>query len=253
MQGRNWEPFPVPAGPHRRGAPHPRPPRPLRPAPAAGARGVSRDDLRHGPDGGDRPHRHARLRPPAGGGRRAEEAPPRAGEARTGPHPARAAVRRRRTRRTRRRSSRWCSFGETGGLRAAWRRSSSRPGTSSAPPPSGCARARNGASRTILFSGDIGRWDRPIINDPRPCDQADYVLMESTYGDSLHGDDSADRRRRLRTDRDATPSRAGGQHRHPQLRHRALAGGPLLPQRSPAGQPASRTSSSSSTARWPPR
>jgi metallo-beta-lactamase family protein len=47
-----------------------------------------------------------------------------------------------------------------------------------------------GSSRTILFSGDIGRWDRPFINDPRPCDHADYVLMESTYGDRLHGDDA---------------------------------------------------------------
>ena len=49
---------------------------------------------------------------------------------------------------------------------------------------------RNGGSRTILFSGDIGRWNRPIINDPKPCDQADYVLMESTYGDRVHADDS---------------------------------------------------------------
>ena len=45
---------------------------------------------------------------------------------------------------------------------------------------------RNGSSRTILFSGDIGRWDKPLLNDPDPCDTADYVLMESTYGDSLH-------------------------------------------------------------------
>jgi metallo-beta-lactamase family protein len=49
---------------------------------------------------------------------------------------------------------------------------------------------RNGSTRTVLFSGDIGRWDRPFLNDPRPCDQADYVLMESTYGDRLHGDDA---------------------------------------------------------------
>jgi metallo-beta-lactamase family protein len=48
---------------------------------------------------------------------------------------------------------------------------------------------RGTAARTVLFSGDIGRWDRPIINDPAPCDQADYVLMESTYGDSLHDKD----------------------------------------------------------------
>jgi metallo-beta-lactamase family protein len=48
---------------------------------------------------------------------------------------------------------------------------------------------RGSDARTVLFSGDIGRWDRPIINDPNPCDQADYVLMESTYGDSVHGND----------------------------------------------------------------
>jgi metallo-beta-lactamase family protein len=48
----------------------------------------------------------------------------------------------------------------------------------------------NGSARTVLFSGDIGRWGRPIINDPSPCDQADYVVMESTYGDSLHGTDA---------------------------------------------------------------
>jgi metallo-beta-lactamase family protein len=47
----------------------------------------------------------------------------------------------------------------------------------------------NGSARTVLFSGDIGRWNRPIVNDPRPCDYADYVLMESTYGDSLHDSD----------------------------------------------------------------
>ncbi|HVP19180.1 MAG TPA: MBL fold metallo-hydrolase, partial [Spirochaetia bacterium] len=47
----------------------------------------------------------------------------------------------------------------------------------------------NASARTVLFSGDIGRWHRPIINDPNPCDEADYVLMESTYGDSRHGSD----------------------------------------------------------------
>ncbi len=52
-------------------------------------------------------------------------------------------------------------------------------------------RARhNGSARTVLFSGDIGRWDRPILKDPDPCDEADYVLMESTYGDRLHGDEA---------------------------------------------------------------
>jgi metallo-beta-lactamase family protein len=37
-----------------------------------------------------------------------------------------------------------------------------------------------------LFSGDIGRPNRPIIHDPSYVDQADYILVESTYGDRLH-------------------------------------------------------------------
>jgi metallo-beta-lactamase family protein len=53
-------------------------------------------------------------------------------------------------------------------------------------------RVRAGAgpeARAIFFSGDIGRWDKPFLNDPAPCDEADWVLMESTYGDRLHGSD----------------------------------------------------------------
>ncbi len=46
----------------------------------------------------------------------------------------------------------------------------------------------NGDSRTVLFSGDVGRPDRPILNDPDLLSQADYVLIESTYGDRVHGD-----------------------------------------------------------------
>lgn len=64
----------------------------------------------------------------------------------------------------------------------------------------------NGSARTVLFSGDIGRWDRPIINDPSPCDQADYVLMESTYGDSLHGSDAEIGRTLEKTVTDAVAS-----------------------------------------------
>lgn len=43
-------------------------------------------------------------------------------------------------------------------------------------------------SRTILFSGDVGRWRMPIINDPDLFDEADYVLVESTYGDRTHSE-----------------------------------------------------------------
>jgi metallo-beta-lactamase family protein len=40
--------------------------------------------------------------------------------------------------------------------------------------------------RNIIFSGDIGQWDKPILNDPSVFDRADYVVMESTYGDRNH-------------------------------------------------------------------
>ncbi len=40
--------------------------------------------------------------------------------------------------------------------------------------------------RTILFSGDIGRYDDPLMPDPVTPERADYLLMESTYGDRLH-------------------------------------------------------------------
>lgn len=45
---------------------------------------------------------------------------------------------------------------------------------------------RNGARRTVLFSGDVGRRNMPILDDPTVFEQADYVLVESTYGDRLH-------------------------------------------------------------------
>jgi len=44
----------------------------------------------------------------------------------------------------------------------------------------------NGQDRTVIFSGDIGRPDRPIVQDPSIVEQADYVLIESTYGDRVH-------------------------------------------------------------------
>ena len=44
--------------------------------------------------------------------------------------------------------------------------------------------------RTIIFSGDIGRWNVPILRDPTTFQEADYVLVESTYGDRLHGKQS---------------------------------------------------------------
>ena len=41
-------------------------------------------------------------------------------------------------------------------------------------------------NRRILFSGDIGPSNRPLLNDPRPPGEADIIVMETTYGDRDH-------------------------------------------------------------------
>ena len=43
-------------------------------------------------------------------------------------------------------------------------------------------------SKKIVFSGDVGNLDQPIIKDPKKVTEADYILIESTYGDRVHGD-----------------------------------------------------------------
>jgi metallo-beta-lactamase family protein len=43
-----------------------------------------------------------------------------------------------------------------------------------------------GRRQTLLFSGDLGNYDRPILRDPAPPPKADIVVMETTYGDRLH-------------------------------------------------------------------
>jgi len=46
---------------------------------------------------------------------------------------------------------------------------------------------RQGAEeRAIVFSGDVGRWNVPFLEDPTVLEAADYVLVESTYGDKVH-------------------------------------------------------------------
>jgi metallo-beta-lactamase family protein len=46
----------------------------------------------------------------------------------------------------------------------------------------------DGSSVRFLFSGDLGHYDQPIVNDPAPPPDCDYLMCESTYGDRLHGD-----------------------------------------------------------------
>jgi metallo-beta-lactamase family protein len=43
--------------------------------------------------------------------------------------------------------------------------------------------------RTILFGGDLGRYSRPVLPDPRPVSAADILMVESTYGDRMHPKD----------------------------------------------------------------
>ncbi len=46
----------------------------------------------------------------------------------------------------------------------------------------------DGTTRKLVFSGDIGNNNQPILRDPQTVKEADYVIMESTYGDRSHGE-----------------------------------------------------------------
>jgi metallo-beta-lactamase family protein len=49
------------------------------------------------------------------------------------------------------------------------------------------ARTNGTGPLKLVFSGDIGRYDKPILNDPAAVSATDYLVVESTYGDRLHG------------------------------------------------------------------
>jgi len=44
----------------------------------------------------------------------------------------------------------------------------------------------NGSPRRLIFSGDLGQWGKPLVRDPEIFHQADYIFLESTYGDRDH-------------------------------------------------------------------
>jgi len=46
----------------------------------------------------------------------------------------------------------------------------------------------DGKFTNLTFSGDVGRYNDLLLNSPQPFEQVDYVILESTYGDSLHKD-----------------------------------------------------------------
>ena len=49
-----------------------------------------------------------------------------------------------------------------------------------------------GETRKLVFSGDVGNVNQPIIKDPKTVKEADYVVIESTYGNRTHGEDIPD-------------------------------------------------------------
>jgi metallo-beta-lactamase family protein len=44
----------------------------------------------------------------------------------------------------------------------------------------------NGVHKKIVFSGDVGNTNQPIINDPKTVSETDYLVIESTYGNRIH-------------------------------------------------------------------
>ena len=52
--------------------------------------------------------------------------------------------------------------------------------------------SEDGNEKKIVFSGDLGNIDQPLIKDPMMTEEADYVVMESTYGDRVHSEERPD-------------------------------------------------------------
>jgi metallo-beta-lactamase family protein len=57
-----------------------------------------------------------------------------------------------------------------------------------------------GRPARLVFSGDLGRYGRPILRDPEPPPPADLLLIESTYGDRLHPPDPTEELARIVTE-----------------------------------------------------
>ena len=69
------------------------------------------------------------------------------------------------------------------GIRVVYRRAGHILGSATV----SVAWGNRGAERRLLFSGDLGRYERPILRDPDPIPEApDILLVESTYGDKIH-------------------------------------------------------------------
>jgi metallo-beta-lactamase family protein len=67
---------------------------------------------------------------------------------------------------------------------------------------------KNGDKRTVLFTGDLGRPGRPILPDPSIAEKADYLVIESTYGDREHCE-ACDTKKQIGDVINATKERGG--------------------------------------------
>jgi metallo-beta-lactamase family protein len=81
------------------------------------------------------------------------------------------------------------AFGVVGGVAAILRRAGHILGAATVELQIEAGRHAD-APLTLVFSGDLGRRNRPILRDPEPVAGADVLLVESTYGDRTHAADS---------------------------------------------------------------
>lgn len=68
--------------------------------------------------------------------------------------------------------------------------------------------SENGEETMVGFTGDIGRPNRPILRDPQPMPEVDYLICESTYGDRDHEDAPAQSEKLLKIIKDAIDRKA---------------------------------------------
>ncbi len=69
--------------------------------------------------------------------------------------------------------------------------------------------SEGGETRKFVFSGDVGNKNKPILRDPTPIAEADYVMIESTYGNRLHDSAESDHVLQLAEAIKTTLSRGG--------------------------------------------
>ena len=197
FQGRRRESFeknrniPVDGAGARRGGAVPRAHRPLGRAAAAVQARLRRARLRDARDARSRGADAAR-RGGHPGGRRASHRPPDRTRRAPDSNPSSRSTARRTSQRRWGRSSACPIAADKPSRRASCSRSSTR-GTCSGSAIVVLDVEDEGQTRRLVFTGDLGRHDLPILRDPEVAERRRVLVTESTYGDRLHDADRADR------------------------------------------------------------